>query len=537
MSFDSLTYLIFLPAVYAVYLLLNRRGQNVWLLAASYLFYGWWDVRFLFLIILSTAIDYCCGLLMERGVLERKQYAWSAGSLVLSVALFLVLPGLLDPASFDPASRQNVMLISAAVALLVVIIAPIGYKKSLEMTLARRRRAFLYVSLVSNFGILGIFKYFDFFVSSAEAIAISLGVTNVELLHLNVILPVGISFYTFQTVSYSIDVYRGGCKPTDDYISFSLFVTYFPQLVAGPIERASNLLPAILSDRIVTREHIASGVYLILLGLFKKIGISNGIAISVNSIYNSAGIVSTLDVALATMCFAIQIYCDFSGYSDIARGSSKLFGIDLMRNFAQPYFSANPSEFWRRWHISLSTWLRDYLYISLGGNRGGEGKTYRNLMTTMVLGGLWHGAAWNFVLWGVYQGLILCAHRYFTRAGRLINRLTGQYWNAVFIAVFFCFTCYGWLLFRANSLEQVIGFTGTLLFGFDFSLSMQRPTFSAIVGLLVLAVVDVATFRSGDPYFYRRLPSAAQGLLYAALLFVIFMGMSNEPTQFIYFQF
>jgi D-alanyl-lipoteichoic acid acyltransferase DltB (MBOAT superfamily) len=385
MTFDSVTYIFFLPIVWATYLLLRHRGQNTWLLAASYLFYGWWDIRLLSLIVLSTATDYCWALLISRDRVTRGQYLTAAGSFLAAFGFFVVMPSTLGWIGLANALPIDPLAAFAGLSLATALI-PILHRSLRASDPARRKKAYLVISLSSNLAMLGVFKYFNFFIDSAEAVASRLGMTNVDLLHLDIILPVGISFYTFQTMSYVIDVYRGKARETDDYLSFSLFVAYFPQLVAGPIERASHLLPAILNARRITIEGISSGAYLIALGLFKKIAVANGLADSVNSVYGSSGQVTGVDVAVATFFFAIQIYCDFSGYSDIARGTSKLFGIDLMRNFEQPYFSANPSEFWRRWHISLSTWLRDYLYISLGGNREGSRKTYRNLMITMLLG-------------------------------------------------------------------------------------------------------------------------------------------------------
>ena len=538
MTFDSLTYLVFLPVVYALYLALDRRGQNVWLLAASYVFYGWWDVRFLLLVVLSTAFDYCAGLVIDHDEVKPQQYLVAVGSLFACFALVLVV----GPMTGEALPPSVAWWSLGTTLLATVVIAPLVFRASRRWVPEVRRRRFLIGSIVSNLTMLGVFKYYDFFVASAESIASSLGVQNVDLLHLNVILPVGISFYTFQTMSYNIDVYRRKMKATDDYVSFALFVAYFPQLVAGPIERATALVPAFLSRRVVTLQGVKDGLFLILLGLFKKIAIANGMAVAANSIYGSSVGVSTLDIVLATFCFAVQIYGDFSGYSDIARGSSKLFGIELRLNFAQPYFSTNPSEFWRRWHISLSGWLRDYLYIPLGGSRDGEWRTFRNLSLTMLLGGLWHGAAWNYVLWGGYQGLLLVVHRALTRPDRAPaavgdSRTANGLWKLVTVAFFFCFTCYGWLLFRASSFEQVATFTTTLFFGFDWTLSMLRPTLSAVFGLVVLIFVDVVTYRTGNAYFYRGLPAFGQGLLFASMLFILVMGMSNAPTQFIYFQF
>ena len=538
MSFDSLAYLIFLPAVWVLYQFLQLRGQNLMLLAASYLFYGWWDTRFLFLIVLSTCVDYLCGIAIESGRLTKDLVLRSATALIGGFFAFIVLPtwlGVVGGSSPDGTSL-NIFWIGAAIAL-VCSFAPLAYRYVIKLEPEKVKKVFLTTSIFTNLGLLGVFKYFDFFISSAEDVARTFGMVDVELLHLDIVLPVGISFYTFQTLSYSIGVYRGEVKPTRDFAAFSLFVGFFPQLVAGPIERASNLLPRILNHRKVTLDGVADGLFLILLGLFKKVGIANGLAGSVDSVFNSSGAVSGADVFIASTCFAIQIYCDFSGYSDIARGTSKLFGIDLMRNFSQPHFMSNPTEFWQRWHISLSTWLRDYLYISLGGNRKGNLFTYRNLFLTMLLGGLWHGAAWNYVLWGAYQGLILCIHRILTGSkiitGRFKNKWTYIFWVGLF---FFIINAYAWLLFRATSFDQIAEFTRLLFWDFELTFSIERPTFSALLGIPMLLLLDVYFYRSDDVHL-KKLYSPLRGAIYAALLLVMFMGMSNDPTQFIYFQF
>lgn len=535
MSFDSIIYLFFLPSVYAAYLLLRRKQQNLLLLAASYVFYGWWDVRFLFLIIVSTAVDYCCGLMIRENHLSRSGYLAAVVSVVLGFVLFLVVPRVLPSAELAGLDSLSLVLIGIGISLFVLL-APLLAQYVTRFLEDKRSRIYLLISVVTNLGILGFFKYFDFFIDSAETMLIGAGFQNVELLHLDIVLPVGISFYTFQTLSYSIGVYRREVEPTTDYLSFSLFVAFFPQLVAGPIERASSLLPAILNDRTVTREHVSGGLYLILLGLFKKVAIANGLSGSVDAVFGNTAGASGLDVAIATFFFAIQIYCDFSGYSDIARGSARLFGIELMRNFSQPYFSQNPSEFWRRWHISLSSWLRDYLYISLGGNRRGSGRTYRNLMLTMVLGGLWHGAAWNFVLWGFYQGLMLIVHRFATRAFPVFQRQSDLLAQWGYCLIFFVFTCYGWLLFRAESLEQVLQFTSALVFDFSFVSEIKRPTLPSMLGIPLLLLVDLYVHKTEDTRL-DRLPPKLCASIYAALLIILLMGLSNNPTQFIYFQF
>ena len=322
-----------------------------------------------------------------------------------------------------------------------------------------------------------------------------------------------------------------------------MFVAFFPQLVAGPIERAKNLLPNIAQPRVLSWDDVGRGAVLCLLGLIKKIVIADGIAPSVNAIYASPD-PSRLDIILATWFFAIQIYCDFSGYTDIARGVAKMLGFRLMRNFAQPYFAANPQEFWRRWHISLSTWLRDYLYISLGGNRGGRWKTYRNLLATMTLGGLWHGAAWNFVLWGMYQGALLSIHRAFTGrsdgtgegAQRGILSWVGR---LLAIGLFFQVVCYGWLLFRATSFLQIKDFTGRLLglVAAPEGLSMPSPPLAVILALGVLFVWDVLIERSGNVRFYAKWPMIIRCGIYAGLVYLLAFGATTQTSAFIYFQF
>ncbi|MEL7511288.1 MAG: MBOAT family O-acyltransferase [Cyanobacteria bacterium J06554_3] len=402
------------------------------------------------------------------------------------------------------------------------------------------RKQLLIGSLLVNLGLLGFFKYFGFFTDSLMAALSSLGL-QADWPIVNVLLPVGISFYTFQTLSYTIDIYRKKLTPVENLPDFALFVSFFPQLVAGPIERASHFLPQVLANRHITLEKTARGSFLILFGLFKKVAIADGLGTSIDAIYNSTGTVGTLDIILATYLFAIQIYCDFSGYTDIARGISKLLGFELMENFRTPYFALNPSDFWRRWHISLSTWLRDYLYIPLGGSRNGVAKTYRNLMATMVLGGIWHGAAWNFVYWGIYQGGILCAHRLVAGAKptiRPVRSLGDGLRRAVIMAGFFHVICYGWLLFRAASWAQIITFSDRLFLHPVWTAPLlPQPSLAAIAGIALIFAVDLAQYLSGEAIFYRHWPRFTRAALYTSLLLVTLMGLSNTGSTFIYFQF
>jgi alginate O-acetyltransferase complex protein AlgI len=474
-AFNSLEFFGFLSVTYLLYRCLPLRGQNLLLLLASYLFYSWVDWRLVILLVIATTIAFYCGAQI----------------------------GQLDPDAAKP------------------------------------RRFFLWLGVGASLGILGFFKYCNFFVDSVAGLLHRIGVV-IELPHLNLMLVAGISFYIFKSISYLVDVYQQKLKASDQWIEFSLFLAFFPSLLAGPIDRATELLPQLAQPRILAIEQSAQGIFLILLGLFKKVAIADGIAGSVNGIYQRASGVTWADVVLSTILYTIQIYCDFSGYSDIAIGVAKLFGIELTLNFNLPYFSKNPREFWQRWHISLSTWLRDYLYIPLGGNRQGTLATYRNLMITMGLGGLWHGAAWNYVLWGLYQGVLLCFYRLIPfpakglKAGWVL-RFAGGVLATLF---FFAITCYGWLLFRATSLEQAIGFSQILLTDFgNFTLTMPKLQLSASWGLPVLIGYEIYLFTTHRLQLNYQLPIPVRAAFYAGLIFILVMGQSNEPAQYIYTQF
>jgi len=542
MVFTSLTFAIFLPVVLGLYYLVPKRMQNLVLLAAGYVFYGFWDIRFLYLVSLSTVLDFCTGLMIGSGRMTPYQRLQPTLYLLSFALLFLVfdwnvvhLSGTGLP-SADWERALNLFGVRVfGLSVIGVAIAHAVYPLVSRLPEDRRRLFFLRVSLFGQLGMLGVFKYYNFFIESGEVLAQRMGL-NLDRLHLDILLPIGISFYTFQTLSYVCDVYWRRMRPVTHFSDFALFVSYFPPLIAGPIERASHLIPRLLRERKVTLDAFSRGSFLILLGLFKKMAIADGLAPSVTSIFQTTGQVGSLDIIAGSVAFAFQIYCDFSGYSDIATGVSLFFGIDLLKNFDLPYFSVNPSEFWRRWNISLSTWLRDYLYIPLGGNRGSESKTYRNLMLTMLIGGLWHGAAWGFVLWGFYQGLLLTVHR--ALVGAAAPAFAGSLWRRLpRMLFFFAFVCYGWLLFRANSLDQIVEFTRTLLTSFDLHLTMEKPTFSALLGVPVLLALEFLQFSARTPLFYRRLWIPARGLIYASLVLLIVMGTSNDPQQFIYFQF
>lgn len=552
MLFNSIEFVVFLLITYGLYRLLPFRPQNILLLVASYVFYAWWDIRFLFLILISTVVDFCCALLMDTGTLSLAKRRLVSGFLTLAAFLCVTLQwkesvqfgaaGVAVEWSrlFSSGGGWGVLLATIA----AVAIGNALYPKLTTLEPATRRKTLLWISIVTNLVILGFFKYFNFFADSFAAVLRTIGFQP-SALSLNLLLPIGISFYTFRTMSYVIDVYRSKIPAEQEFSVYALFLSFFPSLVAGPIDRASDLIPQLTQTRQITFEQTTRGLFLILFGLFKKLAIADGISTSVSAVYQTTGAVSWLDVALATVLYAVQIYCDFSGYSDMARGVAKLFGIDLMVNFNLPYFSKNPSEFWQRWHISLSSWLRDYLYISLGGNRKGNLRTYFNLMTTMVLGGLWHGATWNFVLWGFYQGALLCVYRFFSpkpvKGAEPAPQRSGGVKVAAAIGatlLFLVLTCYGWLLFGVTSFEKIAAFTQILFTGFgNFTLTMPKPSLAALLGLPILVVYELVQYFKGKTHFYLTLPTPLRGALYAAFIFIVLMGGSNAPAQFIYAQF
>ena len=550
MLFNSIEFIIFLSIVYPLYRFLPFRGQNALLLVASYIFYGWWNKQFLFLILLITSVDFCSALIIGKGYLTEKQRRLPSVILISAAFLFVTVQWQAIHLSLMPwllSVEWSKLLPSNWTAWLVflgtlgsVAIANALYPKLIALPEQQRKKVCLTLSIIVDLSILGLFKYFNFFVDSAEGLLHSVGF-QVNPVTLNLLLPVGISFYTFQTMSYTIDVYRKELEPANRFSDFALSVSFFPHLVAGPIVRAADLMPQFTRPRTITFDESMRGLYLILFGLFKKVAIADGLAGSVNAVYNTTGAVSWLDVVAATLLFTFQIYCDFSGYTDIARGVAKLFGVNLVINFNLPYFSKTPSEFWQRWHISLSSWLRDYLYISLGGNRKGKARTYQNLMMTMVLGGLWHGAAWNYVLWGFYHGALLCIYRALgIRDAKGAQKLDlRQLLKSVgAIAIFFGLTCYGWLLFRANSLEQIVTFTKILFTDFgNFSLNMPKPTLSGLLGLMVLILYEFFEYQAQTSRFYSRFPAFVRGAFYGVLALLILIGTSNVQAQFIYFQF
>ena len=475
MLFDTPVYFVFLTVVVLVYWRLKWRSQNVFLLCASYLFYAWWDWRFLGLILLSTVVDYYCAHIVDR--------------------------------SADPLKRKAALVVSVAL----------------------------------NLGFLGLFKYFNFFIDSFAGVMEALGFP-VSHSTLRILLPPGISFYTFQALAYIVDVYFRRLKPADSLVDYALFISLFPHLIAGPIQRPSHLLPQVQVPRTFHSERFFDGLMLIVSGLFRKVVIADNCALLADAAFNGRlGDPSLAVVAVGVYAFAWQIYGDFSGYSDMARGSAQLLGFHFMVNFRQPYLSQSLQDFWRRWHISLSTWLRDYLYISLGGSRHGERRTYRNLMLTMLIGGLWHGANWTFVVWGGIHGVGLSIERFVRRlfGGDVEGSSTapgprrGVWLRRILV---FHVVCLSWIFFRATSIRDAFSFLGGLddlvwipQFGtaFVFLAAFTVPMFA----------LDLVNERRGEEYVMERSSvtvrvAAGLALALAALLFA-----GSSTNAFIYFQF
>jgi len=477
MLFNSFAYALFLPTVYLLYWALQERPlrfQNGLLLAANYLFYGWWDYRFLLLLFANCIVDYLTALWLERE------------------------------------------------------------------TSPRGRRFVLLVSLVANLGVLGFFKYYGFFLDSFVRLLQLFGLQpNVHVLR--VILPVGVSFYTFQSLSYTIDVYRRRLRPTRDLLAFLTFHSFFPQLVAGPIERAADLLPQVLRRRSFDVEEAKDGVRQMLWGLFKKVVIADRLGVHVDHVFRSYASLGGLDLLAGTFFFAIQIYCDFSGYTDIAIGTARLFGFRLTRNFAYPYFSRNMAEFWHRWHITLSTWFRDYVYIPLGGNRGTKWFAVRNVILTFVISGLWHGANWTFVAWGLLNGLYYAPvmlvgeqHRYteIVAAGRLLP----SFRDALRMAGTFSLTLLAWVFFRADSLPIALRFLATA-FSRPYAVDPLRDYARAFVAAAAVLLVEWVQRTRPHGLAVENLPLPARWAAYYVVTALIFFFGDTGNVPFIYFQF
>ncbi len=406
----------------------------------------------------------------------------------------------------------------------------------------RKRKLLLATSMIVNLGILGFFKYFGFFVDSFEAIASNVGL-HLDYLHLNIILPVGISFYTFQTMSYTIDIYRKRLKPTNSFIDFAVFVAFFPQLVAGPIERAANLLPQIHKLPKPSKEQIQQGVVLIVIGLFTKVMIGDTTGRFVDQIFGNPKLYKSSELLAALVMFSIQIYADFSGYSSIARGVAKLLGIELMKNFEQPYLSSNITEFWRRWHISLSSWLKDYLYISLGGNRKGKRRTFINLMLTMLLGGLWHGASWNFVIWGGLHGVYLAIHKLILGKKKPKTYFSYNGFSSLLVFVSKVFATYllvlfTWLFFRAKDFETIKIFTAKMIKWESSAFTMRFIQITSVFLIVALLLDFLMYYTKKHTYILNIKSQPIQLGILSAIFFVTLIYMfQSDPLPFVYFQF
>jgi len=482
MLFNSIDFAIFLPVVFVLYWFVTNESlklQNLLIVVASYLFYGWWDWRFLSLILFSSLVDYFVG----RGLLNQENKT--------------------------------------------------------------KRKLLLWTSICINLGFLGFFKYYNFFLDNFIT-AFSFFGTEIKANSLNIILPVGISFYTFQTMSYSIDVYKRKLEPTKDFIAFSAFVSFFPQLVAGPIERATNLLPQFYTKRTFDYSKAVDGMRQILWGLFKKIVIADNCAEYANQIFNNSADYNGSTLVLGALFFTFQIYGDFSGYSDIAIGTSRLFGFNLMRNFNFPYFSRDIAEFWRRWHISLSTWFRDYLYFPLGGSHGGTWMKVRNTFIIFIVSGFWHGANWTFIVWGALNAIYFLP-LLLTKNNRnhieivALGKTAPSLKEFILILLTFSLTVFAWIFFRANNIEHAVSYISEIL---SPSLLLM-PNFEGLGGAFT-TIILVGIFvllewngREGQ-YAISHLGTKWKRPIRYAMYYIIIIALfwfGGKEQQFIYFQF
>lgn len=482
MLFNSIDFAIFLPIVFIIYWFVvnyNFKLQNLFIVIASYIFYGWWDWRFLLLILFSTIVDYTIG----RGL-----------------------------GKYDD---------------------------------AKIRKLLLWTSIIVNIGFLAFFKYFNFFLDNFIAAFSFFGV-EFEGQPLNIILPVGISFYTFQTLSYTIDVYKRKLEPTDDFIAFSAFVSFFPQLVAGPIERASHLLPQFSRKRIFDYDLAVDGLRQILWGLFKKVVIADNSAEIANHIFNNSDNYSGSTLLLGAIFFTFQIYGDFSGYSDIAIGTARLFGFDLMRNFAFPYFSRDMAEFWRRWHISLTTWFRDYIYIPLGGSRGSKWWTIRNIFIIFIVSGFWHGANWTFIVWGALNALFFLPLM-LLKKNRIHTDIVAEgkylpsFKELMQMLMTFGLTVLAWIFFRAKDLEHAMSYLATIFSKSLFEVPYFEGRGHAFDTILLIMIFILTEWLGREKqYAIENLEAnfnrPVRWIMYYSIIIAIFW-FSGKQQQFIYFQF
>jgi len=480
MLFNSIDFAIFLPIIFILYwfVLKNKlKWQNLLIVVASYVFYGWWDWRFLFLILFSTIVDYSVGVQLRN---EERQ---------------------------------------------------------------RIRKVLLWISITANLGLLFFFKYYNFFLDNFVNAFSFLGV-KINGSHLNIILPVGISFYTFQTMSYTIDVFKRKLEPTDDFIAFSAFVCFFPQLVAGPIERATHLLPQFYSKRKFVYEKAVDGMRQILWGLFKKVVIADNCAQYANEIFANYESLPGSTLLLGAFFFTFQIYGDFSGYSDIAIGVSRLFGFDLMQNFKFPYFSRDIAEFWRRWHISLSTWFRDYVYIPLGGSKGMKWKRIRNVFVIFLLSGFWHGANWTFIAWGGLNALYFLPLLLLNKNRKNIDeiaheRILPKFKEAMAILTTFGLTVIAWVFFRAENINKAYKMIRSIFSKSFFTIPENLIIYRSTIFMILLFIILEWTGRKNE---YAIQKSFSKNNIFFKFLFFyilvfLIIWFSGKEQQFIYFQF
>lgn len=482
MLFNSIDFAFFLPIVFILYWFVAKKNlsfQNLLIVVASYIFYGWWDWRFLSLIFFSTVVDYSVGLKLK--------------------------------------DEEN----------------------------PTKRKILLWVSILVNLGFLVFFKYYNFFLDNFVS-AFSLFGTEIKANSLNIILPVGISFYTFQTLSYTIDIYRRKLEPTKDFIAFTAFVSFFPQLVAGPIERATNLLPQFYKKRTFDYSKAVDGMRQILWGLFKKTVIADNCAEFANQIFDNASDMNGSTLALGALFFSFQIYGDFSGYSDIAIGTSRLFGFNLKQNFNFPYFSRDIAEFWRRWHISLSTWFRDYLYIPLGGSRGSTWIKIRNTFIIFIVSGFWHGANWTFIIWGALNAIyflpLLLANKNRENLNTVAKgRLLPSIKEVFFMLLTFLLTVFAWIFFRAENIDHALRYISKMISTSLFELPNFIGMFKALMLILIIsAFVIIEWLGRESKYAIEHIgltwKRPFRFAMYYVIIYLIVTFSGNQQT-FIYFQF
>lgn len=486
MLFNSIEFLIFFPIVCLGYFLIPHRFRWIWLLAASYIFYMGWNAAYALLLLFSTSVTWLTGLAVDKSNSKRS------------------------------------------------------------------RKVFLAFGIIINLSILFVFKYFGFFMDTLYSIFGALGIQYTEI-QFSLVLPVGISFYTFQAIGYCIDVYRKQTPVQRNFGKYALFVSFFPQLVAGPIERSYNLIPQFEEKHTFSSERTAAGLRLMLWGFFKKVVIADTVCLAVNRVFNNVEAFQGGALIFATFLFTIQIFCDFSGYSDIARGCARIMGFRLMKNFDHPYFSSSIREFWRRWHISLSTWFKDYVYIPLGGNRKGKHRTSLNLLITFLVSGLWHGANWTFVIWGGFHAILQIIERYTGRffaklshISRLEKHPRFRYISKIIIT--FCLICFGWIFFRANTMQDA-GYIINNLFNFQglsfnslyTMLKLMFETRAEVYRLLLtLPVFLIASFidkKWSINRIFLRLNGAARFIIYVLIVTYILLAARADVQDFIYFQF